>query len=121
MAVAASAVALLASRPAAANGRYPAANQIVFSPTDPSVVVVRTTFGILPSHDDGTTWSWLCEDALGFPTMAIEDPELGLTAGGALVAGLSGPVTGLDVSGDTGCNFQCVGGPLAGQSIADIV
>src|SRR5579864_7659028 len=33
------AIALLAVSPAAANGRFPASNQIVFSPKDPNVIV----------------------------------------------------------------------------------
>ncbi len=106
---------------AAANGRFPAANQIVFSPSDPEVVVGRTTYAVLPSRDDGATFSYICEDALGLPTNAYQDPELGLTANGSLVAGLYFPTAGVDVSSDFGCNWSCTGGPLAGQSIADVV
>jgi hypothetical protein len=53
--------------------------------------------------------------------MFISDPEIGLTAGNALIAGLPAPYQGLDVSPDVGCSWSCVGGPLAGQSIADNV
>jgi hypothetical protein len=118
---AAAAFALSAAGPALANGRFPASNQIVFSPADPNLVIARTTYGILPSHDNGATWSYLCEDALGLPPTAFYDPELGLTAGNALVAGVPQPYTGLDVSSDVGCSWSCVGGPLAGASIADNV
>jgi hypothetical protein len=120
-AAAAVAVLFLGARPAWANGRFPASNQIVFSPSDPNLIVARTTFGILPSHDNGATWDYLCEDALGLPQTAYQDPELGLTANNALVGGLYSPVAGLDVSTDLGCNWSCVGGPLANQSIADLV
>jgi hypothetical protein len=51
--------------------------------------------------------------------MATEDPALGLTAAGALVAGLLIPA-GLDVSNDQGCTWSCVGGALAGQAIVDL-
>ncbi|MGA7122646.1 MAG: sialidase family protein [Polyangiaceae bacterium] len=108
-------------RRAAANGRFPASNQIVFSPADPNVVVGRTTYAVLPSRDDGATWSYICEDALGLPTTAYQDPELGLSANGSLVAGLYFPTAGVDVSNDLGCNWSCAGGPLANQSIADVV
>src|SRR5258708_262798 len=121
MGVAAGALLSLAAPPAAANGRFPAANQIVFSPTDPNRVVARTTYAILPSHDGGRTWSYLCEEALGLPQTAYQDPELGLTAGNALVAGLSMPTAGLEVSTNLGCDWSCVAGPLASQSIADLV
>jgi hypothetical protein len=109
----------LPARPAAANGRIPAANRIVLSPTDPNLVVARATYGILPSHDEGRTWTFLCEDALGLRQMATEDPALGLTAQNALVAGLQMPA-GLEVSRDDGCNWTCSGGPLLGESIVDI-
>src|ERR1700730_7144899 len=69
-AAAVGAVVLLGARTASANGRFPASNQIVFSPSDSNLVVARTTYGILPSHDNGTTWGYLCEEALGLPAVA---------------------------------------------------
>jgi hypothetical protein len=113
------ALAALTAGPARANGRIPAANRIVFSPTSPSLVITRATYGILPSYDDGRTWSFLCEDALGLPQMATEDPAMGLTAQNALVAGLQMPA-GLEVSRDNGCNWTCAAGSLANESIVDI-
>jgi MYXO-CTERM domain-containing protein len=111
---------LLAAAPtASANGRFPASNALLFSPTNPQLVILRTTFGILPSYDYGTTWTWLCEDTLGLPPTANEDPNLGLTKTNALIAGLS---LGLEVSPDTGCSWTTVdGGGLAGQLVKDIV
>jgi hypothetical protein len=103
---------------ASANGRYPASNQIAFSPSDPGLVVLRTTFGLLFSHDGGGSWQWLCEDVLGVLSSSTEDPVLGVTSS-ALVAtpGLS---DGLDVSTDTGCNWTPTSGPLAGQLVKDL-
>ena len=49
------------AREARANGRFPAANQLAHSPTDPKLFVLRTTFGILVSHDAGASWDWVCE------------------------------------------------------------
>jgi hypothetical protein len=108
---------LLGSLPAAANGRFPASNQFVFSPTNQNLILLRATYGILPSTDNGATWSFLCEDALGLPANAYEDPSIGLTQNGNLIAGLS---LGLNVSTDLGCDWNCQTGPLMGQSIADI-
>ena len=110
-------VCLLASASASANGRFPASNQIVFSPADPSVVVLRTTFGIFLSHDGGSTWRWLCEDVLGVPSASNEDPSLALTAQGSLVAGSS---AGVYVSADNGCTFAVAGGGLKGQLVVDV-
>jgi MYXO-CTERM domain-containing protein len=107
---------LLGTVPAFANGRYPASNELVFSPASESIVVLRTTFGILISHDGGTTWAWLCEDALGLSPAASEDPTLGLTASNTLIAGL---YSGLQVSSDTGCDWSFVPG-LMNQQVVDI-
>jgi len=120
--LAAAALALLAAPPALANGRFPSSNQIVFSPTNENIIVGRTTYAILPSTDNGKTWGYLCEDTLALPgATTYQDPELGLTANNSLVAGLYQPTVGLDVSPDLGCNWNCIGGPLANQQIADIV
>jgi hypothetical protein len=102
---------------AAANGRFPQSNQIVFSPTNPDLIVLRTTYGILPSHDDGATWQFLCEDAIGVGPSTLADPPLGLTEDDSLLAGVS---LGLNVSPDVGCNWSCIGGPLANQVIVDL-
>jgi photosystem II stability/assembly factor-like uncharacterized protein len=110
---------LLDAHAARANGRYPASNQIVFAPSDPNVVVVRGTFAILISHDHGSTWRALCEDALGLPSNVVEDPTLALTSS-AFLAALASPAPGLDVSNDLGCNWSCIGGPLAGQGVVDL-
>jgi hypothetical protein len=115
---AAGAALLALSVPAAANGRFPASNQLVFSSSDKNLIVLRTSYGILPSHDNGSTWGFVCEDALGLGTTATEDPSVGLTANNALIAGVS---KGLNVSPDVGCNWNCIGqNGLSGQAIADI-
>ena len=115
---ASAAIALSFPTVASANGRYPASNQIAFSPSDPGLVVLRTTFGLLFSHDGGASWQWLCEDVLGVLSSSTEDPVLGVTSS-ALVAtpGLS---DGLDVSTDTGCDWTRTTGPLAGQLVKDL-
>ncbi len=124
------AITLGAARDARGNGRYPASTQVVFSadPSDPDLVVVRTTFGLLEARrpqageaigaDAGTpAWRWLCESALGVPLVSIEDPSIALTANGSLVVGL---VEGLEVSPDLGCTIACAAGPLGGQPIVDL-
>jgi hypothetical protein len=118
---------VLSAKSAAANGRYPASTQVVFSgdPADPGLVVVRATYGLLVSGDGGATWRWVCEGALGVPSVSVEDPSIAVTAGDALVVGL---FEGLEVSRAAsggvapvpGCSFGCVAGPLAGQSIVDL-
>jgi photosystem II stability/assembly factor-like uncharacterized protein len=105
---------LFAAPPALANGRYPASNQLLFSPRDPDLVLLRTTFGILLSHDAGNSWAWLCEDALGISASLSVDPALAITANGTLVAGI---YSGLQISPDTGCSWTSIGGGLTGQVV----
>jgi photosystem II stability/assembly factor-like uncharacterized protein len=118
IALAAGAIAILFARPAAANGRFPQSDQIVFTPHDPNLIVARTTYGILPSQDNGTSWWYLCEELVGVPSLAVEDPEVALTANGALVVGAP---KGLSVSTDVGCTWSCAGGGLDKKNIADVV
>jgi len=113
----------LSTTGAAANGRYPASTQVVFS-ADPDLIVVRATYGLLISRDSGATWRWVCESALGVPSVSVEDPSVALTANDALFVGLA---EGLEVSRDSaggahalGCSFACAAGPLAGVSVADL-
>jgi len=117
VAAATAALVLLATAGASANGRFPAANQLVFSPSDPNLAVLRTTFGVLRAQDGGSAWSWICEDAIGLPPTSSDDPSIGVTSGGSLVAGI---YKGLEVSPDTGCNWTFLGGPLKNQVIADV-
>ena len=102
---------------AQANGRFPASNQILFSPASSTTMLVRTTFGLIFSTDAGKTWRWLCEDTLGLPPTSNEDPYIAITANGSLVAGLS---LGLLVSSNAGCDWAVIGGPLSGQLIKDL-
>jgi hypothetical protein len=114
---AAATAVLCAGSGALANGRFPASNQILFSPASASNITVRTTFGIIISNDSGKTWQWLCEDTLGLPPTSNEDPYYAITANGTVVAGLS---LGLEVSTTGGCDWSVAGGALAGQLIKDI-
>ncbi len=117
LALALGAAISLASPAAHANGRFPAASQLVISPTDPSFLLLRTTYGFLVSHDGGTTWDWICETAIGYGTN-VEDPPIAITANGTIVAGMQ---EGLGVSSNLGCDWHFVGGALDKQPIVDVV
>jgi photosystem II stability/assembly factor-like uncharacterized protein len=90
----------LPARTASANGRFPAASQLVTHPRDPSHMVLRTSYGLLLSSDGGATWDWVCERAVGYG--GIEDPSLSISAGGAILAGM---FEGLTISSDHGCSW----------------
>jgi hypothetical protein len=68
---------------AQANGRVPAAGQIVLprpgTGLPASEILLRTTFGVALSKDSGTTWDWICEPALGFD--GVQDPTFGAVRG----------------------------------------
>jgi photosystem II stability/assembly factor-like uncharacterized protein len=93
--------ALLVTSTARANGRYPAADQIVLDPSDGSHLLLRATFGLLQSHDAGLTWAWICEAAVGF----TGDPALAVFGGGALLAGYFGA---LSTSSEQGCGWSAI-------------
>jgi hypothetical protein len=83
---------LLAPR-AFANGRYPAASNLVLVPGGadapsghPLVMAIETTFGIVSSRDGGATWQLACEPAIGF--MTEWNAALVLAANGTAVTGL---------------------------------
>jgi hypothetical protein len=105
--------ALLEAAPASANGRYPAASQLVISPSDPNSLLLRATFGFLLSRDGGATWDWICEQAVGYA--GEQDPAIGVTASGSL---LSGAFEGLSVSLDRGCTWSLATGGL--RTVVDL-
>lgn len=108
------AAALAPSSSAFANGRFPAAGQIVVDPSDSQRIVLRATFGLMQSTDGGQSWRWICEQSLGYS--GIEDPAVGITKSGNLIAGI---FEGLAQSTDRGCTFAFAPGPLADQYVVD--
>jgi hypothetical protein len=98
---------------ALANGRMPSAHQLVFSPGDPTFVVMETTFGLLISKDGGSTFDWVCEASIGYGTRAAIDPSVGLTPG-HILAGLP---QGLAESVDQGCSWSLA----LGDPVIDLV
>src|SRR4051812_7344735 len=93
-------VVALASSPASANGRYPLATQLVGAPSDPSYMVLRSTFGILRTRDAGKSFTWICEQAAGYSD--LQDPSIAVTANGTLVVAAEN----LRVSADGGCSWS---------------
>ena len=88
---------VLASGIAHANGRPPLTNGVFFKSGDPHSQYVRTTFGLLISHDDGTTFNWVCEQNIGYG--GVFDPKYAIATDGTIFATT---FTGLRVSRDGG-------------------
>jgi len=105
---AAALVLLLAPSLALANGRAPLTNGVHFQPGDSHSLFVASTFGLLVSHDDGCTFDWVCEDAIGYA--GTFDPKYAITTDGSIYATT---FKGLHVSRDGGCSFQVVTSELA--------
>lgn len=104
---------LLAAGPAAANGRYPSAQQLLVDPDDPENLWVRATYGLVNSRGR-SEWGWVCEDAIGYGSG--EDPMLVMAHGGRLFAGA---FAGLFVSADGGCSWS-LEPSMAGLQVRDI-
>ena len=95
---------VLATAVAYANGRPPLTNGIFFRPGDAHSLYLRTTFGLLISHDDGCTFDWVCEQNIGYGGQF--DPKYAIATDGTIFATT---FTGLRVSHDGGCSFQNTG------------
>ncbi|WP_438018032.1 MYXO-CTERM sorting domain-containing protein [Sorangium sp. So ce315] len=111
----AAALAALPS-PAAANGVFPSADQIVFDPADPARAVARMTYGVLTTRDGGASWRWICEGAVGYDDAAGRAPPIAAAAGGRVLAALD---DGLAVGAEGGCAWAGAA-ELAGQVVVDV-
>ena len=73
-----------AAAPAHANGRFPRSMKLVFQPGHPETALAGLTFGVFLTKDDGATWRWICEAAVGFE--GTFDPDYELSGSGAMFA-----------------------------------
>ena len=100
---------------ARANGRFPESNAIFFASNDADTVLLRTTFGLVTSHDRGKTWDWVCERSVGLA--GVEDPMYAVTPDGTM---LSSSFQGLAISRDKACNWSFAGGPVKDLVVIDL-
>jgi hypothetical protein len=101
---------------AAANGRFPSANQLVVDPVDPAHLLVRSTFGLLQTFDAGVSWSWVCEQAVA--ENGFQDPEALLLGDGTIVLGL---VDGIALGDRTGCAWSRATSGIEGRAVNDLI
>lgn len=106
----------LSAGAASANGRFPAAVNVRFQPGDSDTIIMPVTFGLLISHDDGATFHWVCEAAIGYS--GTYDPAYAVAANGDIYATT---FDGLQVSHDGGCSFEPTGAPLDGSTFVSDV
>ena len=100
-----------------ANGRPPATNGVAFHPADPQTILIRSTFGLLISKDDGCSFHWVCEKAIGYG--GEFDPKYAVSVDGTLFATT---FEGLRVSRDGGCTWVTATSeaPLGPTKISDL-
>jgi hypothetical protein len=79
--------AVTLTAPAHGNGRYPAAQFFVVGEgTQSNRIAIVTTFGLVTSTDGGRSWSWVCEEAVGYTGQY--DPAIAVTSDGTLLSSL---------------------------------
>jgi photosystem II stability/assembly factor-like uncharacterized protein len=113
-ALACAGVCSLTSALASANGRFPAAQQLVVNPGNPNRIWLRATHGLLTSADRGASWRWICEKSIGYG--GTDDPAIAVTESGTLLAGI---FKGMPVTRDDGCNFE-VQPTIGRQNVVDV-
>ena len=67
-----------------ANGRPPAAINLHVRPGQQDQLVLAATFGALFSSDNGATWRWMCETAIGYG--GTYDPDYAVSPTGRVFA-----------------------------------
>ncbi len=108
LSILAAAAIVAAGGDARANGRFPSSVSVEFRPGDPDDIYLGVTFGLMVSRDDGASFHWVCEQAVGYE--GTFDPKYRVGANGSIYATT---FEGLRVSRDGGCSFTTA---TAGQS-----
>jgi hypothetical protein len=98
-----------------ANGRPPRTTGVAFPTGQPGTILLPVTFGLLVSSDDGESFRWVCEAAIGYS--GIFDPDYAVTADGVIHASSE---DGLRRSRDGACTFETVGADIIGGDGAHV-
>lgn len=98
-----------------ANGRFPATVEVQHVPGDNQSIFLPATFGLLISSDDGASFRWICEEAVGYS--GVFDPDYELEADGTIWATT---FDGLRVTRDGGCTWTTISGPLEGHFVGEV-
>src|SRR5215470_6725603 len=112
--VAISVVLLCPAMPVQANGAFPDSMGILLPVDQPNRIIATTNFGLLVSEDEGATWAWVCEQAVGVMTLMY---QLGAPPNDILVAASLDRVS---YSDDFGCTWQPSGGEIIGTYVDDV-
>jgi len=94
-----------------AHGAFPDSGQLLVSSDRPNQIIVSANFGLLVSRDSGSTWRWVCENAIG------PEPSLFQLGPSPAFKLLAVSYNGLHVSADDACTWSLAGGALANASV----
>jgi hypothetical protein len=106
---------VLATLPAAANGRFPRAQRLLEDQTDANHLVLAATYGLLVTSDRGASWHHVCEAAFGENDLSV-DALTALTSEGALLAGI---YSGVSRAARQPCDFTRTLGMNNRQAVPD--
>lgn len=110
-------VALATAIPASAraHGTFPEVEQLALAPSDPSLLVAQTSFGLAVSRDGGASWGWVCSQV--FAALETEDPRVLVGTDGAIVVGV---FAGLFRGERAGCAWSVPAGAPDGEVVIDL-
>ncbi|GAB4195067.1 MAG: hypothetical protein OHK0013_00900 [Sandaracinaceae bacterium] len=94
--------AAVAPTTASAHGREPGIGAVAFDPSDRAHFVLRGTWALLSTRDDGESFTWTCAVAADFDRLT-EDPAVVVTESGRVVLGT---FDGLRRSTERGCDYE---------------
>lgn len=103
--------------PVRADGAFADSLAILLPDSQPHrILASEGDLGLLVSDDDGGSWFWICEDAIGYSPGLY---QLGPPGPNQTLYAIA--QSGLVVSRDAGCSWQAIGGDLAraGDVFAD--
>jgi hypothetical protein len=101
---------------ARAHGREPGLGAVAFDPADRTHFVLRGTWALLSTRDDGETFTWTCAVAADFDRLN-EDPPVVVTESGRIVLGT---FDGLRRSSVRGCDYEDGPAEVRGAYVIDV-
>lgn len=99
-----------------AHGREPSIGQVAFHPRDRATFVLRGTWALLVTRDDGRSFTWTCAVVAGFDRLN-EDPPVAITGSGRIALGT---FDGLRLSVADGCAYEDAPAPAWGTYAIDV-
>jgi hypothetical protein len=104
----------LLSGVARGDGALPDSMVILAPPDRPHELILTTNFGLIVSEDDGTTWRWVCEQAIG---TLVNLYQMGPAPTHTVYA--VSPSSGLTLSGNF-CDWTAATDEVTGPKILDV-